>query len=784
MFNPIKEEIGGKKAQAVVWDTKTLNLALQGLGKGMKLVANPFYENNPKLLKSGLVFQRTPEEEKDFCLCMEDIIHFAKLCKLMTPTGIKYIKLRDYQEDYLRHLENYQLSIFLSCRQSGKCVDPLTRVKIKSRYENAKLEKLWSSYKRGDYWELPIFEIYSLYSPVHRDLYLELDRQRGAGLDDEKILLNIYNKEKDYVIEDKIVNSNFIYDNLLIETPRGYSPISYVHMTRPFTEYKIEIEGGESLYCADEHMILRPSGDWNKAQDLVVGDYIKIKNGLVKIININNNNIPICMFDVCVEDFDHAYITNSIISHNTTTSVLFMLHYILFNTDKNSLVLGNKRKTAVEILDKMKKIFLELPFFLKPGIYKWNEGEIVFDNGCRCMAEATTINSGISFTFHCVLADEFAHIKPNILEPFYNNIFPTITAGKAKFIISSTQNGYNLFHKLYTSAVAGENDYKAFKVDWWQVPEWDPETHRFIKRDDAWRDKQIANYGSEESFNKQFGTSFYTNNTSLIPAKYLGILEKNSIKFINKDLYGVKLYDKFFWHPDFNPMEQLRNNIICIPIDISEGMGGDYTVMNIFITDPNNKDKQILVGYFRSNSTMLEDYIYALIELCIKYIDLKKTIISVEWNLFGELFMKCVYNEIEKPGFPINKFNEEIFLKYYDKNKAKYINGVRLNKQNKGAACHQLQQDIIQSNIIATDKIFLNELANFGDVNGSGIYKAIYGHDDMVMSALHLEFIRESIQYENILDLVFNPNNLESSDSYNPYESFEDGENLNSRRLG
>ena len=63
------------------------------------------------------------------------------------------------------------------------------------------------------------------------------------------------------------------------------------------------------------------------------------------------------------------------------------------------------------------------------------------------MAEATTINSGISFTFHCILCDEFAHVAPNIVEKFYNQIFPTITAGAARFMITSTQNGFNLFYK-------------------------------------------------------------------------------------------------------------------------------------------------------------------------------------------------------------------------------------------------------------------------------------------------------------------------------------------------
>lgn len=67
----------------------------------------------------------------------------------------------------------------------------------------------------------------------------------------------------------------------------------------------------------------------------------------------------------------------------TTTSAIFMLWYTLFNTDKNSLVVGNKRKTAIEILDKTKKIFIELPFFsdreyingMNPNVYSIMDAE-------------------------------------------------------------------------------------------------------------------------------------------------------------------------------------------------------------------------------------------------------------------------------------------------------------------------------------------------------------------------------------------------------------------------
>ena len=61
-FNPVKEDTSGAQAKRMVWSTKSLDLAFEGLKQGRKLIANPFYENNTKLLKGDLVFDRTPEE--------------------------------------------------------------------------------------------------------------------------------------------------------------------------------------------------------------------------------------------------------------------------------------------------------------------------------------------------------------------------------------------------------------------------------------------------------------------------------------------------------------------------------------------------------------------------------------------------------------------------------------------------------------------------------------------------------------------------------------------------
>lgn len=120
-FNPVKEDKDGVIARRMVWSSEALRLAIKGLEDGRKLVANPFYENNIKLLKGDLVFQRTDEEKEEWKKCATDIIYFVnKYCKLMTPQGIKHVTLRDYQERYLQHLMDHRLSIYLACRQASK----------------------------------------------------------------------------------------------------------------------------------------------------------------------------------------------------------------------------------------------------------------------------------------------------------------------------------------------------------------------------------------------------------------------------------------------------------------------------------------------------------------------------------------------------------------------------------------------------------------------------------------------------------------------------------------
>lgn len=572
-FNPVKEDASGVRAKRVVWSTKTLDMALKGIEQGKKLVSNPFYENNTKLLKGDLVFERTQEEINEWKRCKNDIIYFVeKYCQLMTPEGIKHVKLRDYQEKYLRHLEDNRLSIYLACRQCGK----------------------------------------------------------------------------------------------------------------------------------------------------------------------------------------------------TTTSAVFMLHYVLFNIDKNALVLGNKRKTAVEILDKAKKIYLELPFFLRPGIYKWNEAEIVLDNGCRLMAEATTKNSGISFTFHCVLADEFAHVAPNILDDFYNNLFPVVTAGKARFMITSTQNGYNLFYRLYKAAEQGISEYKAFKTDWYEVPEWNPDTRKWEKRDEAWHRLQVANYGSEEAFNKQFGTNFDVSANTLISQFKLRAKKNHVVEFEPKDIIGVPHADYYKWNPDYEPMNNLKKDHIVITCDLAEGVMGDYTVFKFYKVF---EDHNECIGYFRCNNLIREQCAYSLQLFICKHMNINNVLLSYEKNTYGDLFYRDLMDNFEKDEFISRYFDPSIIVKYYNETGTKYSLGIKLTPGNKTPHCLLYKESYERDQTIDNDTDTYSEILSFIN-DGTNHYKASFGHDDMVMASVQLEFVKNTLQYKLLKEtLPIEGSNNNDDTYYNPYET-------------
>lgn len=577
-YDPVKVPKDGKEAERVVWSTKSINIAVDAISKGLPLKANPFIGKNTKLLKPDLVYKRTPEELEDYMKCMQDPVYFASKCYLMTPEGLQPCKLRDYQIDYLRHLQKNRFSVFLSCRQSGK----------------------------------------------------------------------------------------------------------------------------------------------------------------------------------------------------STTTTIYCLWTILFNTDKQGLILSKSGPAGQDLLSKTKDMFLYLPYHLKCGVMKWNQTSISFDNNSSISTEAFSPTAGLGKTINFLILDEFAWCPPNEVELFYNNIIPTVTTiSDSNVCIMSTQNGFNLFYKIWKAAEERKNIYAPFKVDWHQVPQFNTKTKQWDKRDEKWKQMMVGILGSEEAFYYQYGTQFSASNACLVSRECLGKIRDKTILYEHREDCPCSLvhFDALKWHPNFD-FNELKTGWFVILVDLAEGGGGDAdsTVFNIL--QIKGKDKFEQVGYWATNNVDIENAALDFWLLCAQLFMNDRCIFSIEWNTYGALFYRYIMN-LNEPEYRqefIIRFNfapEGLdmtqFVQYkkgsddenipgmHNKN-LKQIPGIRWTAEKKRTGCALLKMEIERFNININDLITVGELENFEDKNGNGSYKASYGHDDIIMTFVQIPLLVQTPKYKDLIE--------------------------------
>lgn len=440
-------------------------------------------------------------------------------------------------------------------------------------------------------------------------------------------------------------------------------------------------------------------------------------------------------------------------------SSIFLVWYLLFNHDKNAMILANVGSTAEELMDKIKVIIKGLPWFLKPGIVVNNVMSMKFDNGCRAIAKTTTKTSAIGFTIHFLYMDEFAHIHPNFIESFFRSTYPTVSSSKvSRIIITSTPNGMNKFYEIYQGALTGENTFNPIRVDWWQVP----------GRDEVWKKNEIANLGSEELFNQEYGNQFLSSSSLLLGSNELKKIKANEAEYLWKEIdvisdLGIK-YDNFKWHPKFDlDTASLGDKRFVFTIDLSGGTKGDFTVVNIFKVVPlprvliekaeEYEDESdffglLQVGIFRDNEIQIEDLKRILEKLIINVFGPENIKIALEINFKGELLVdKLISND----DIPL-----EIFVHTKHTESARVSKpGIKYNEKNKLKYCEILRSKVRENRILINEKLWtIPEMFSFGMVN-NGTYSSQTGHDDVAMTIVNLSSLFETSDFHDLSGEVF-----------------------------
>ena len=457
-------------------------------------------------------------------------------------------------------------------------------------------------------------------------------------------------------------------------------------------------------------------------------DPVYFSTTYMKIVNVDHGLMPFKMWDFQEDMLRQFHAGRFSICKlprqvgKTTTSVAFLLHYILFNEQVSIAILANKSSTAREILGRLQLAFEYLPRFLQQGIKEWNKGSIELANGSRAIADSTSGSSVRGRTFNVIFLDEFAFVPNNIAEAFFMSTYPTISSGNStKVIIVSTPNGMNLFYRMWMDAVEKRSDYTPIEIHWSMVP----------GRTQEWKEQVIRNT-SEDQFRQEFECEFIgSTNTLIHPSKIRSLVFMNPVTKENYlDIYEIPQPNKTY----------------VISVDVAEGQEKDYSTFSVIdVTQIPYKQ----VAKYKNNKIPPILYPTVIYTTARKYND---AFVLVEINSIGLqvadiLHHELAYDNLIKIRNAKGKAGQQVTPGYTKQMQF----GLKQSVQTKKIGCANLKSLIENDKLIINDADTIMELTTFSEHKQS--FAAEEGNnDDLVMTLVNFgwltaqRYFKENVQ--------------------------------------
>jgi hypothetical protein len=256
------------------------------------------------------------------------------------------------------------------------------------------------------------------------------------------------------------------------------------------------------------------------------------------------------------------------------TVIGYIWWLIKWHDGQIALLLSLTEDDAKELIRRIGVLEARLPQWLRdvsPLAKPPNAASIVYANGSRVTSRAATPTAGSGQAASIVLMDEAA--KMQWARPLFTSIKPTVEAGRAKLILLSTAYGTgNLFHDVWTMAIAGTNKFKAIFLPWWSRP----------GRDQAWYDERVAEAVDPSEVKQEHPSnpteSFLVSGRMRFVPEWIARQAANIAKvFLRR---GHQDYPKAVTHDDGLVIYEgpFYGRKYIVSADVAEGVeGGDYS---------------------------------------------------------------------------------------------------------------------------------------------------------------------------------------------------------------
>ena len=473
-------------------------------------------------------------------------------------------------------------------------------------------------------------------------------------------------------------------------------------------------------------------------------DPVYFSEKYIKVISLDRGLVPFELYPYQKNMFKHFTENrfNVVLacrqSGKSISACAYLLWYALFHSEKTVAVLANKGATAREMLSRITLMLENLPFFLQPGNKALNKGSLEFSNNSRIIAAATSGSSIRGMSVNLLYLDEFAFVER--AAEFYTSTYPVVSAGEnTKVIITSTANGIgNQFHKIWEGAVQGINEFKSFRVDWWDVP----------GRDEEWKKQTIANT-SQLQFDQEFNNTFFGTGDTLINAETLLSLRAGKYKKLLEDGL-LKIYE-----------EPKKGNEYIMTVDVSKGRGQDYSTFTLIDISVRPFAQ---VAVYRNNTISPILFPNIIYKYAKAYND---AYVVIESNDQGGVVCNGLYHDLEYENMHVESAIKANAL------------GIEITRKTKRLGCSAIK-DILESNKInIVDEQTILEISTF-EARGQSYEASDGNHDDLMMNLVMFGYFVSTQFFADMTDInikkmLFNQKMKAIEDDVLPFGIIDDG---------
>jgi len=415
--------------------------------------------------------------------------------------------------------------------------------------------------------------------------------------------------------------------------------------------------------------------------------------------------------------FDYCIINKSRQLGISTLTSAFSLWMMLFEQDKNILVLATTQATAKNMVTKVRFAYDNLPSWMKLPVMEHNRLSLRLKNGSQIKAVSAATDSARSEAVSLLVIDEAAFIDR--IGDIFTAAQQTLATG-GRCIALSTPNGVgNWFHKEFTRAQNGENNFTPISLPWTVHPE----------RNQDWRDQQTKDLG-ERAAAQECDCDFSTSGDTLIEPNTLNYYQENTIQ----DPIERSGIGQSYWLWEYT--DPMKNYMILA--DVARGDGKDYSTYHIF-----DIESLTQVAEFR-DQLATKDFARGLVARAIEWNNALLIIenASIGWDVVTTIEEMGYPNLYYSPKSEVVGTQIDLYVAKFDRGDG-MVPGFGMNSRTRPLVIEKGRSFIEEKTVTIRSQRTLDELRVFIWKNGKP--QAMQGYnDDLVMPLMMGLFLRDT----------------------------------------